>query len=205
MTRMSRLLLSELFGWQSKIWQLICDDWGKSRSGCVNWSGLHGEWWWDEENGVIGIRDFNCRGASAPQQWKKNLFFIQQEEDRFVSYQLGVTRTMWFIGTFDLEAGPSLADCNKVKHSFFDFKFYVVFLYSQLLKFVLLKTVRHDAGSGMLGLQRSPWRCRSFVIVILECDLEANLWPTGWWSRVGGIIGAGCLTILINYFIKIKK
>ena len=34
---------------------------------------------------------------------------------------------MWFIGTFDLEAGPSLADCNKVKHSFFDFKFYVVF------------------------------------------------------------------------------
>jgi len=64
---------------------------------------------------------------------------------------------MWFIGTFDLEAGPSLADCNKAKHSFFDFKFYVVFLYSQLLfKFVLLKTVRHDAGSGMLGLQRSP-------------------------------------------------
>ena len=68
---------------------------------------------------------------------------------------LGVTRTMWFIGTFDLEAGPSLADCNKVKHSFFDFMLF--FYNSQLLfKFVLLKTVRHDAGSGMLGLQRSP-------------------------------------------------
>ena len=62
---------------------------------------------------------------------------------------------MWFIGTFDLEAGPSLADCNKVKHSFFDF---MLFFYNRqlLFKFVLLKTVRHDAGSGMLGLQRSP-------------------------------------------------
>ena len=40
---------------------------------------------------------------------------------------------MWFIGTFDLEAGPSLADCNKVKHSFFDFMlFFLIVNYLNL-------------------------------------------------------------------------
>ena len=90
--------------WTLSLSSLLC--WGRSKSGALHWSGLHGKWSWD---GTLRIWDWNCRGEHAPKACRKDTNFVLAADNEFLCDQISpcghlVRRRMWYIGEFHIEA-----------------------------------------------------------------------------------------------------